>query len=313
MIEESRGFSKATHLIKELLRHNPSKKPSQTLPAKMIDLNKINRQVDQVFWLGHSASLIVLEGELILIDPMLGQYASPIPGIYQRFASESVIDLEPLDQLAAVVFSHNHYDHLDKQTVLRLASKTNQFIVPQGMSGNLTKWGIRADKIKEIKTFQEQRIGELTLTATPAKHYSGRGLTDKNKSECASWVIKTAKTAIFYSGDSAYDDHFTEIGKKYGPFDLVLMECGQYDSHWPDNHMFPEQSVQAVVNVGGNHFIPVHWAGFALGFHPWQEPVERARVAANDQPVNLLTPMMGEPVRIHQPQPTLEWWREVES
>lgn len=250
-------------------------------------------------------------GKLILLDPMLGKYASPVVGLYRRFPIENQFDLSELKNIDFVIFSHNHYDHLDKKTVLSLDEQVGNYIVPEGMSRDLIKWGMSPKRIQEVSWHEHVVCDQVTITATPANHYSGRGLLDKNKSACNSWVIKDAKYKLFFSGDSCYETHFSEIGLKYGPFDYGLMECGQYDSHWPKAHMTPEESMVAAREAAVSVIIPIHWAGFALGFHPWKDPIERGLVQAADLGLELATPMIGEPLVFGESTPKTPWWRSV--
>lgn len=302
-------LSNSRYFLKELIWKNPNLKPKVVLPSQKVNVAKIDRNKNQIIWLGHSANLVVLNRKIILLDPMLDKYASPIPGLYKRFEIEEEVDFSEIDKIDLAIFSHNHYDHLGKETVKKLSLKIQKYLVPEGMAGNLLKWGIPAERIKEVAWYENVGLGGLEVVATPAFHYSGRGIFDSNKSKCNSWVLKDSVNSLFLSGDSRYNQHFKEIGEEYGPFDFGLIECGQYDSHWPDSHMFPEESVQSAVDSHVNNMIPIHWAGFALGFHDWQEPVERALVKAVELDMRLTTPVIGQPVVFNEENKTIKWWR----
>ncbi|MGX7417944.1 MBL fold metallo-hydrolase [Carnobacterium gallinarum] len=301
------------YVLKEKLRKDQHLKPTNQLPSETIDVKRLDLSQDQVFWLGHSASLIIFNQKVILVDPMLGEYASPIPFMYKRFATQRPLDLAEFEWIDVVLFTHNHYDHLDKTSVLKIKNKVGLFLVSVGMKKILTRWGVSDKHIQEMDWHQDLQLGNMKIIATPAKHGSGRGLFDRNKSQCNSWILKDSNTALFLSGDSGYDQHFKEIGEKYGPFDLALMECGQYNPHWKEAHMFPEETVEAVLDVKAQRFIPIHWAGFALSFHPWQEPVEKASKKAQELNLAMDTPMIGEQYRINQPNATRKWWRTIDK
>jgi L-ascorbate metabolism protein UlaG (beta-lactamase superfamily) len=206
--------------------------------------------------------------------------------------------------------THNHYDHLNRQTVQQLHSRVKQFIVPIGVSPLLVKWGVAAEKIVELDWWQSHKHGEVTITSTPAKHFSGRGLTDRNKTGWCSYVVNTPDRNIYCGGDSGYGTHFTEIGKRFGPFDLTILECGQYNDSWADIHMRPEETVQAHLDLGGKQLLPVHWAGFTLSLHDWDEPIRRVVAAAKIQRVSLATPHIGEAMPIGDAQHSFTTWWE---
>jgi L-ascorbate metabolism protein UlaG (beta-lactamase superfamily) len=214
-----------------------------------------------------------------------------------------------LPKIKGVIISHNHYDHLDKDAVKALAAKVDNFIVPLGIGNDLQNWGVPQDNITELDWWQSTEVGGLTLTSTPAQHFSGRGLTDGNKTLWSSWVMRTETQSLFYSGDTGYFDGFKQIGEKYGPFDMTIIETGAYDSEWPDVHMTPEQSLQAHIDVRGAKMLPAHNGTFDLAFHPWYEPLERITELAQASGVDLVTPIVGEPVDIGGADSREAWWR----
>jgi len=300
------------YILKKKIKGENKLKPRNPLPAETIDVKKLDLATDQVFWLGHSAALLILNQKVILLDPMLGKHASPLPIAYPRFEGQRPLDLAEFEWIDLVLFTHNHYDHLDKSSILKIKNKVELFLVPVGMKNTLVRWGIAPKRVKEISWNQDVLLDELTITATPTQHSTGRGLFDQNKSQANSWVLKSPKTSLFLSGDSSYADHFKEIGNQYGPFDLALMECGQYNPKWKESHMFPDETVSAVIDSQAKKFIPIHWAGFALSFHPWQEPVEKASQEAVKQGIQMDTPMIGQQYKIHAENVTNKWWRKVD-
>ncbi|MGC5327570.1 MBL fold metallo-hydrolase [Brevibacillus sp. SYSU BS000544] len=300
-------------VLKDFLRGNPKGKPDRSIP--MVSLNTANLLDDhkqsKITWFGHSAFLLEVDGKRILIDPMFGNAPSPFP-IFgsKRYSEKLPFEIDALPLIDAVIYSHDHYDHLDFSTIKKLKDKVSQFIVPLGVGAHLERWGIDQEKISEHGWWSEFEWNGLTLVCTPARHFSGRSLTDRNSTLWCSWVITTEQLNIYFSGDSGYGPHFKEIGEKYGPFDLTLMECGQYDERWSAIHMVPEETVQAHLDVNGKTLVPIHWAAFTLALHDWTDPIERAWKEAKKKSVDISTPKIGETIVLDSDQyPRSAWWR----
>ena len=287
--------------------------PDHMLPAIKLDSAKVAATQDTatvITWLGHSAFIVEMDGKRLLLDPMLGDRASPFSFMGPKRFSELPITMEELPTIDAVLISHDHYDHLDYGSIKELNKKTRHFFVPLGVGAHLERWGVPASKITELDWWQEARFQGLTFAATPSRHFSGRSLSDRMQTLWTSWVIMGRQDRIFFSGDSGYFDGFKEIGYKYGPFDITLLENGQYNELWPNIHMMPEQTVQAHLDLKGKLLLPIHWGSFALALHPWTEPIERVTAEAGRLNVPIATPRIGEAVVLGEKAPRGDWWRE---
>ncbi len=292
----------------------PNGRPKEDLkPIKINTTSIANYKVDaRLIWFAHSAFLLQIEGKNILLDPMLGKVAAPHPLLgTNRFNKEFPIAIDELPPIDAVIFSHDHYDHLDYDSVVQLKGKTKHFYVPLGVGIHLEAWGVSASKITELDWWQDVQLESLKLICTPAQHFSGRKFNNGQSTLWSSWVIKSENENIYFSGDSGYATHFIEIGNKYGPFDLALMECGQYNKMWPDIHMMPEQTAQAGVDVKAKKIMPIHWAGFKLALHEWVDPVERLKAKAKELNLQVITPKIGEKIIIKDSiNNYTNWWRD---
>lgn len=286
-------------------------------PVKPVPLAAITAEVlaqlpaDEIslFRLGHSSFLLKAEQKYWLIDPVFSERASPFSFMGPKRFHQTPISIEELPEITGVIISHNHYDHLDKASIKLLANKVAQFIVPLGVGHDLQAWGVKKQQIVELDWWHSHTLANVSLTLTPAQHFSGRSLTDSNDTLWGSWVIKTKQQSIFYSGDSGYFTGFKEIGEKYGPFDLTIIETGAYDEDWPDVHMTPEQSLQAHIDVNGQQMLPAHNGTFDLAFHPWYEPLERITALAKDAGIELVTPIVGEPIKLNNKTEYKPWWQ----
>jgi L-ascorbate metabolism protein UlaG (beta-lactamase superfamily) len=303
--------------IKIHLNEKGITRPSQPLPTDSVDIKKAFPEEQtglHVTWLGHSTFLIQIDGVRILIDPVFGKDVSPVPLFsVKRFQKEIPVSVEELPFMDAVFVSHNHRDHLERRTITELASNVGFFFVPLGVGNILLEWGLDSSQVREYNWWQEESIKGLSgqvlkFACTPARHFSGRSLTDWNKTLWASWVFIGSKHRIFYSGDTSYGFHFKQIGNHYGPFDLTFIENGQYSIYWPDSHIMPENGVKAHLELNGKQMIPMHWGSFNLSIHNWWEPIERVSKEAQEKGVKLLTPRIGQTLSIDENSLTSPWW-----
>ena len=270
-----------------------------------------NRMEPTLTWIGHATLLIQFDGLNILTDPHLTERASPLSFFGPTRYTPPGLSFEELPEIDVVVVSHNHYDHLDAATVRRLAPTVPRWVCPLGVGAHLERWGVPADRITEHDWWDEAEVNGLRLVCTPARHFSGRFLDDRNRTLWCGWAILGETYRVYATGDGGFGPHFAEVGDRLGPFDATLAEIGAYNQGWADVHMGPEQAVRAVQDARGGLLVPVHWGTFNLAFHGWTEPAERIVVAAQAAGVPLVVPRPGEPVEPAAPQPIERWWPEV--
>jgi L-ascorbate metabolism protein UlaG (beta-lactamase superfamily) len=294
-------------------------KPAYTRPRGQIPVVKLTREgllasPDRTLWrLGHSSVLMKLRGEFWLTDPVFAKRASPLWFAGPKRFHTTPISIKDLPPIKTVLISHDHYDHLDRVAIRKLAKKTETFLTPPGVGALLQKWGVKAEQIRELSWWQETEIAGVRVASTPTQHFSGRSLFNRNQTGWTSYVIIDDDVRLFYSADSGYFDGFRQIGAKYGPFDVALIENGAYNVRWPVVHMQPEETVQAHRDVRGRWLLPIHNGTFDLAMHPWTEPMERVQKLAAEQRISVATPRFGEPVSITATTSGDCWWRSVEA
>ncbi len=267
----------------------------------------------RVTWFGHSSLLVEVDGVRVLTDPIWSERASPVQWIGPHRWYPPTIALAALPPVDAVLISHDHYDHLDWATIVAMRGWKNVFIVPLGIGAHLARWGIPPERIVELDWWQSTRLGALAVTLTPARHASGRLQPRSDLTLWGGFALVGARHRVYYSGDTGLFDAMDDIGRRFGPFDVAMIEAGQYDADWPDWHLGPEQAVLGARRVHAKALIPVHWGLFRLAHHGWTEPVERVLAAARCTGLAVLTPRPGqsiEPTAL-QPGDSTRWWPDT--
>ena len=287
------------------------KKPDSRLPSKKTNLLTLDQKRNLLVWFGHSSYFMQIDGKKILVDPVFSGSASPFSFMVPSFPGSDVYTVEELPAIDYLVITHDHWDHLDYQTVMKLMPQIGKVITGLGTGAHLEYWGFNSDKIIELDWNEKAVLdSEFSITATPGRHFSGRNFK-RNQSIWCSFVFQTQTKKIFIGGDSGYDTHFARIGAEHGPFDLALLECGQYNKSWKYIHMKPEETVQAAIDLKTKMLMPVHWGKFALSLHAWDEPIERVTKEALHLNVPLINPMIGEEVNLNEFASASEWWKGI--
>jgi L-ascorbate metabolism protein UlaG (beta-lactamase superfamily) len=290
--------------------------PDGTLPVHATTLADLARPAAtglRLTWMGHSSVLAEIDGHRVLFDPVWGERCSPFPFAGPKRLHPVPLPLAALGPVDVVVISHDHYDHLDMPTIKALADTDTLFAVPLGVGAHLEHWGVSADRLRELDWHEETKVGGLTLTATPARHFCGRGLRNTQHTLWASWVVAGDEHRIYHSGDTGYFEGFKDIGAAHGPFDATMIQIGAYSEFWPDIHMTPEEGMRAHLDLQGGQphgvLLPIHWGTFNLALHPWAEPGEWTADEAAAVGQAVATPRPGEPFEPGGDLTTDRWWQ----
>ncbi|WP_372773330.1 MBL fold metallo-hydrolase [Mangrovibacterium sp.] len=302
-------------ILREFLFAKGDRVPSGLIPVVAVHPENFEQKVDnaRVTWLGHSTLLIEINNKRILVDPVFGESVSPFSFLGTKaFEYSQNYSLNDLPQIDLVIISHDHYDHLDYSVINALKDREVPFVTALGVGAHLEYWGIQPERITELDWWESYDFDHsVHLTATPSRHFSGRGLTNRFSTLWASWVIDGGSEKLFFGADSGYYPGFKSIGEKFGPFDLVMLECGQYSQYWPLIHLAPEETYQVAVDLKAKALLPIHWAKYKLSIHPWKEPVERLLKAAVNDSLWIATPRIGESFQPKVRTPHSYWWREI--
>ncbi len=300
-------------VLKEFI-FNRSKRivPAHPLPSIKINLHALAAEKNVLIWFGHSSYFIQMEGIKILVDPVFSGSASPISATTRSFKGTDVYGVDDIPEIDYLLLTHDHWDHLDHNTLVRMKPKIKKIITGWGTGAHLEHWGFSKKIIVEKDWDESLQLEEgLDLYTCPARHFSGRSFV-RNRAIWLSFVLKTPKRKIYLGGDSGYDSHFKNIGQQHGPFDLAILECGQYNKSWKHIHLMPEELILAAQELQAKKVLPVHWAKFALAQHDWDEPITRVKAEAQRNKFPLLHPRIGEEVNLDDNNQTYdEWWKSL--
>jgi L-ascorbate metabolism protein UlaG (beta-lactamase superfamily) len=304
---KSADFSQVPRIFRNYWKRNVENEPLKSYQFTETGFNDTTQQL-QVNWLGHAAVLLHKNGRYVLTDPMLSERASPFQFMGPKRFCPSPIAAADLPHLAAVVISHDHYDHLDYGTILAIKDKTDYFYVPTGVAASLRFWGVEDKKIRELSWWESAtQEGELRFTATPARHFSGR-MFSQNNTFWASWVIEWGDQKVFFGGDTGIFDGFAEIDQQFGPFDVALLPIGAYNEAWHDIHTDAKEAVLAFEQMRASHLFAIHWGTFDLALHSWYEPMYELEQLASERQLPLLSFPIGEWFTTQKSSQTA-WWK----
>jgi len=302
--------------VREFLFGGDRRVPKGPLPSMdpMASWRKKPRTGLRATWLGHSTVLIEIDGLRVLTDPVWGLRASPSQWAGPKRFQPAPVAIRSLPPLDAVVISHDHYDHLDYPSIRALAQRDVPFVTSLGVGAHLEAWGVPSHRIVELDWWESYALpkADLTVTAAPSQHFSGRGLRSRNSTLWSSMVIRSRRHAVFFSGDTGLTTEYAAIRKRLGPFDLVMLEVGAFHPAWGHIHLGPENALEAWALLGKSAFLPVHWGTFSLAMHAWDEPAETLLSLGAKRGAQLVMPRLGEPVEPAQVERASPWWRSVE-
>ena len=281
--------------------------PSEPLPVKKTDLKNIPIDSNVYVWFGHSSYFLQIDGKKILVDPVFSKYASPVRLGVKAFDHEYVYTAEDMPEIDLLIITHDHWDHLDYNTIKILKPKINHVLTGIGVGAHFEKWGFPSDNVSELYWGDQITINDLHFTSATSRHFSGRTFK-RNTSLWSSFILQSKDKKIFIGGDSGFGKHFEELGLKYGPFDYAILENGQYDKNWKYIHMMPEEVTKASKLLNAKYLLPVHSSKFALANHPWDESLIRVTQSAKEENIDLVLPMIGDIVSLDSYRKFPEWW-----
>lgn len=308
----TKGYSMPGILFDMLFKNHPRRKPIDSIPSIKTDLVNLPIDSNVLVWFGHSSYFMQIEGKRFLVDPVFSGNASPLPGTTKSFKGADIYSVADLPNIDYLVISHDHYDHLDYETIIALKEKVGKVVCGLGVGEHFEYWGYAPEKLIEKDWHEEIDLGDgFVLNTVPGRHFSGRGF-NRNNTLWTSYVLETSKSKIFIGGDSGYDTHFKEIGNKFGPIDLAILENGQYNVAWQAIHTLPHETVQAAKDLKAKRFFPVHSSKFMLAMHQWDDPLNDVS-KINNGAIPMITPMIGEVVNLNdEHQKFKQWWKGIE-
>lgn len=296
-------------LYKSYIKNKPRHYPSDSIPSEKTDLLNLSADTDVLVWFGHSSYFMQIDGKRILVDPVFSGNASPVPGTVKSFKGTDIYTVADLPDIDYLFISHDHYDHVDYETLIALKDKTKKVICGLGVGSHFEYWGYDSSKIIERDWNEKVALDSgFTVFVEPARHFSGRGFSTNN-TLWASYVLQTPNMKIYIGGDSGYDKHYADIGHKHGSFDLAILDNGQYDAAWKYIHNLPEDVLKAAQDLNAKRIFPVHSSKFALGSHDWDEPLKKITELNKSYNIPLLTPIIGEQVHLKDTTRIFkQWW-----
>lgn len=306
------GYSYSKILWAAIFKRPKTIKPSTFLPTIRTHIKNLNPEDAKLIWFGHSSYYFTVEGKRFLVDPVFSENASPIFGSNRSFKHQYTYTAEDFPEIDYLIITHDHYDHLDFKSIIALRPKIKHIICGLGVGAHFEHWKFAAEMITELDWYESIELeNNILLTATPARHFSGRTYK-RNPTLFCSYVLKTPAINLFIGGDSGYDVHFQQIGKQFGPFDWAIIENGQYNNAWKYIHTLPEELPQVIQDLDAKNVLPVHSAKFALALHDWKEPLDKA-LQIQSEDFQLYFPKIGEVIHLQHPQPlNANWWDGIE-
>ena len=308
----SEGYSISGEIYKSLFKKFPRREPTSSLPSVKTDLKSLPADSNVLVWFGHSSFFLQLDGVKILVDPIFSGIASPLPWGVKAYKGTDIYTADNMPEIDYMLLSHDHYDHLDYQTVKALQPKVKHVVCGLGAGAHYERWGYTAQQIIEKDWDEKVEVKPGFNIFTESTHHdSGRGFTS-SQALWLSFYIQSPSLNIYYSGDGGYSDRFSSIAKKHPPIDWAIMECGQYNKAWQSVHELPEEVVKATLELGAKNMLPVHHSKFTLAQHPWDEPLIQISALSQSKPYRLATPMIGEKVMLNNnSQVFKQWWKDV--
>jgi L-ascorbate metabolism protein UlaG (beta-lactamase superfamily) len=295
-------------MMSEFFKKSKDKLPPALMPSVKTDLDKLNSSKPVIVWFGHSSYFIRIENKNFLIDPVFSGNAAPLSFMVKAFPGSNIYTPDDMPAIDYLILTHDHYDHLDFKTIRKLRNKVSNVYCSLGVSSHLKYWGVDINIITEMDWWETQQLeNNISLTAAPARHFSGRGIK-RGQTFWSSFILKTTDHNLYLGGDSGYDSHFKEIGDKHGPFDIAILEAGQYNTMWPLIHLMPEETVQAAVDLNSKALLPVHWGKFSLAMHSWNDPIKRVMIKAESLNMKVYSPKIGQPLNLDGSFQTENWW-----
>ncbi len=315
-LSETPQFTGNKNIVMALLefftKNSPYRVPKNSIPNVKTDLKKLDPNDNSLVWFGHSGYYMQLDGKKFLIDPTLIS-ASPISFYNKPFNGSSGYRPEDIPTVDYLIITHDHWDHLDYQTIISLKNRIGKVITSLGVGSHFEYWGFTKEQIIELDWQEKIQFENFTLTCLPARHFSGRGLSPK-KTLWSSFMLESLSKTIYIGGDSGYDDFYKEIGRKFPKIDWAILENGQYDADWALIHILPEQIPQVIKDLNPKHVLAVHNSKYALSKHAWREPLDKIYENAQKNGFNLATPKIGEIVQLNNENQSFEkWWSDMKE